>query len=59
MKEHLGRSVERASGSFFQRIFKNALETVAPFFPRIFKGTLQTGQEKKTSPLLFEPQGRR
>jgi len=37
MKEHLGRRVERASGSFFQRIFENALQIVAPFFHAFFK----------------------
>ncbi len=27
MKEHMGRSVERARGSFFPRVFENALQT--------------------------------
>jgi len=55
MKEHKGRSVEQANGSFFQRIFKNALQTVAPFF-HAFSKTLYKQVRRRTSPLLCEPQ---
>ncbi len=42
-------------GSFFQRVFENALQTVAPFL-HAFSETLYKQVRRRTSPLLCEPQ---
>jgi hypothetical protein len=42
-------------GSFFQCVFENALQTVAPFF-QAFSKTLYKQVRRRTSPLLCEPQ---
>jgi hypothetical protein len=42
-------------GSFFQRVFENALQTVAPFFHGVFENALQTGQEKNFAASLRTP----
>ncbi len=55
MKEHMGRSVERARGSLFQHVFENALQTVAPLLDA-FSKTLYKQVRRRTSPLLCEPQ---
>jgi hypothetical protein len=41
-------------GSFFQHVFENALQTVAPFFDA-FSKTLYKQVRRRTSPLLCEP----